>query len=73
MRNWVEIEQSIPWFLAGVTLECYDKWKREREFGGGEERGGADVREWRGGGLFVVELVFIPSHAISFLYGELML
>ncbi|KAN0114199.1 Spindle assembly checkpoint component Mad1 [Russula decolorans] len=31
MRNWVEIEQSIPCFLASVTLECYDKWKRERE------------------------------------------
>jgi mitotic spindle assembly checkpoint protein MAD1 len=38
MRNWVEIEQSIPCFLASVTLECYDKWKREREMGG--------VREW---------------------------
>src|SRR6266851_3327996 len=25
MRNWVEIEQSIPCFLASVTLECYDK------------------------------------------------
>lgn len=33
MRNWVEIEQSIPCFLASVTLECYDKWKREREMG----------------------------------------
>jgi mitotic spindle assembly checkpoint protein MAD1 len=31
MRNWVEIEQSIPCFLASVTLECYDKWKREHE------------------------------------------
>jgi mitotic spindle assembly checkpoint protein MAD1 len=31
MRNWVEVEQSIPCFLASVTLECYDKWKRERE------------------------------------------
>ncbi|KAH9979345.1 hypothetical protein BGW80DRAFT_1455049 [Lactifluus volemus] len=31
MRNWVEIEQSIPCFLASVTLECYDKWKREQE------------------------------------------
>jgi mitotic spindle assembly checkpoint protein MAD1 len=31
MRNWVEIEQSIPCFLASVTLECYDKWKQERE------------------------------------------
>ena len=37
MRNWVEIEQSIPCFLASVTLECYDKWKREREMGGGGE------------------------------------
>jgi len=33
-RNWVEIEQSIPCFLASVTLECYDKWKREREMSG---------------------------------------
>jgi mitotic spindle assembly checkpoint protein MAD1 len=33
MRNWVEIEQSIPCFLASVTLECYDKWKREQEMG----------------------------------------
>jgi mitotic spindle assembly checkpoint protein MAD1 len=37
MRNWVEIEQSIPCFLASVTLECYDKWKREREMGGAGE------------------------------------
>jgi len=37
MRNWVEIEQSIPCFLASVTLECYDKWKREREMGVGGE------------------------------------
>ncbi len=34
MRNWVEIEQSIPCFLASVTLECYDQWKRERETSG---------------------------------------
>ena len=34
MRNWVEIEQSIPCFLASVTLECYDKWKREQQVGG---------------------------------------
>jgi mitotic spindle assembly checkpoint protein MAD1 len=34
MRNWVEIERSIPCFLASVTLECYDKWKREREMSG---------------------------------------
>ena len=33
MRNWVEMEQSIPCFLASVTLECYDKWKREQEMG----------------------------------------
>lgn len=33
MRNWVEMEQCIPCFLASVTLECYDKWKREREMG----------------------------------------
>src|SRR5579863_1621414 len=37
MRNWVEIEQSIPCFLASVTLECYDKWKRERETGSAGE------------------------------------
>ena len=37
MRNWVGAEQSIPCFLASVTLECYDKWKRERELGGGAE------------------------------------
>ena len=41
MRNWVEIEQSIPCFLACVTLGCYDKWKREREAGGGGGCGGA--------------------------------
>ncbi|KAH9165006.1 MAD-domain-containing protein [Lactarius sanguifluus] len=34
MQNWVEIEQSIPCFLASVTLECYDKWKREQQMGG---------------------------------------
>jgi len=34
MRNWVEIEQSIPCFLASVTLECYDKRKREHEMSG---------------------------------------
>jgi mitotic spindle assembly checkpoint protein MAD1 len=31
MRNCVEFEQSTPCFLASITLECYDKWKRERE------------------------------------------
>ena len=36
MRNWVEMEQSIPCFLASVTLECYDKWKREQEMGTSE-------------------------------------
>jgi mitotic spindle assembly checkpoint protein MAD1 len=34
MRNWVEIEQSIPCTLASVTLECYNKWKRKREMSG---------------------------------------
>jgi len=29
MRNWIEEEQCIPGFLASVTLECYDKAKRE--------------------------------------------
>ncbi|KAI0317816.1 MAD-domain-containing protein [Amylostereum chailletii] len=33
MRNWVEQEQCIPCFLSSVTLECYDKWKRDREMG----------------------------------------
>ncbi|KAI0052786.1 MAD-domain-containing protein [Auriscalpium vulgare] len=31
MRNWVEIEQSIPCFLASVTLGCYETWKRNQE------------------------------------------
>ncbi|KAH8986753.1 hypothetical protein EDB86DRAFT_2953106, partial [Lactarius hatsudake] len=34
MRNWVEVEQSIPCFLASVTLGCYDKRKREQQMGG---------------------------------------
>ncbi|KAH8986638.1 hypothetical protein EDB86DRAFT_2953999 [Lactarius hatsudake] len=34
MWNWVEIEQSIPCFLASVMLECYNKWKREQQMGG---------------------------------------
>jgi mitotic spindle assembly checkpoint protein MAD1 len=55
MRNWVEIEQSIPCFLASVTLECYDKWKREREMGGVGE-GGRD--------LWVVQRVFIVPRTI---------
>ncbi|CAL1701807.1 unnamed protein product [Somion occarium] len=29
MRYWVEQEQCIPCFLASVTLECYEKMKRE--------------------------------------------
>ncbi|KAH0835724.1 spindle assembly checkpoint component Mad1 [Lanmaoa asiatica] len=29
MHYWVEEEQCIPGFLASVTLECYDKSKRE--------------------------------------------
>ncbi|KAI0031025.1 MAD-domain-containing protein [Vararia minispora EC-137] len=33
MRNWVEKEQCIPCFLASVTLECYESWKRDREMG----------------------------------------
>ncbi|KAF9220671.1 hypothetical protein BS17DRAFT_786937 [Gyrodon lividus] len=33
MHYWVEEEQCIPGFLASVTLECYDKSKRE---GGGD-------------------------------------
>ncbi|KAI9435306.1 hypothetical protein H4582DRAFT_2079846 [Lactarius indigo] len=31
MRNWVEIKQGIPCFLASFTLECYDKWKCEQQ------------------------------------------
>ncbi|KAF8873896.1 spindle assembly checkpoint component Mad1 [Infundibulicybe gibba] len=37
MRYWIEDEQCIPGFLASVTLECYDKAKREREGAAGEE------------------------------------
>ncbi|KAJ8583278.1 MAD-domain-containing protein [Rhizopogon salebrosus TDB-379] len=29
MRFWVNEEQCIPGFLASITLECYDKSKRE--------------------------------------------
>jgi mitotic spindle assembly checkpoint protein MAD1 len=29
MRSWIEEEQCIPGFLASVTMECYDKAKRE--------------------------------------------
>ncbi|KAJ7628640.1 MAD-domain-containing protein [Roridomyces roridus] len=30
MSYWVEQEQCIPGFLASVTVELYDRWKRER-------------------------------------------
>ncbi|KAJ7701808.1 spindle assembly checkpoint component Mad1 [Mycena rosella] len=30
MAYWVGKEQCIPGFLASVTLEVYDRWKRER-------------------------------------------
>ncbi|KAJ7481691.1 spindle assembly checkpoint component Mad1 [Mycena latifolia] len=30
MTYWVGTEQCIPGFLASVTLEVYDRWKRER-------------------------------------------
>lgn len=33
MRYWVEDEQCIPGFLASVTLECWDKGKRDAEEG----------------------------------------
>jgi mitotic spindle assembly checkpoint protein MAD1 len=29
MRYWVEDEQCIPGFLASVTLECWEKGKKE--------------------------------------------
>jgi mitotic spindle assembly checkpoint protein MAD1 len=29
MRYWIEEKQCIPGFLASVTLECWDKVKRE--------------------------------------------
>ncbi|KIY49930.1 MAD-domain-containing protein [Fistulina hepatica ATCC 64428] len=35
MQNWLGQEQSIPGFLASVTLECYDKWKEARGGVGG--------------------------------------
>lgn len=34
MRNWLAEEQCIPGFLATVTLECYDMWKRNGGEGG---------------------------------------
>jgi len=30
MDYWVGEEQCIPGFLASITLECYDRSKRER-------------------------------------------
>ncbi|KAG8215871.1 spindle assembly checkpoint component Mad1 [Butyriboletus roseoflavus] len=36
MHYWVEEEECIPGFLASVTLECYDKSKRE---GAGDFKG----------------------------------
>lgn len=30
MRMWIHDEMCIPCFIASVTLECYDKWKREQ-------------------------------------------
>ena len=29
MRYWLEEEECIPGFMAGITMECYDKSKRE--------------------------------------------
>jgi mitotic spindle assembly checkpoint protein MAD1 len=29
MRYWIEEEECLPGFLASVTMECYDKAKRE--------------------------------------------
>ncbi|TFK19223.1 hypothetical protein FA15DRAFT_648696 [Coprinopsis marcescibilis] len=31
MQYWIENEQCTPGFLASVTLECYENWKRENE------------------------------------------
>lgn len=31
MRYWVQQEMCIPGFLASVTLECYEKVRRERD------------------------------------------
>ena len=28
MQYWIETEQCPPGFMASVTLECYDNWKR---------------------------------------------
>jgi mitotic spindle assembly checkpoint protein MAD1 len=35
MQYWIENEQCPTGFLAAVTLECYDKAKRDAETGGG--------------------------------------
>ena len=29
MRHWIEQEQCIPGFLAGLTMDCYDRAQRE--------------------------------------------
>jgi mitotic spindle assembly checkpoint protein MAD1 len=31
MHYWIENEQCPPGFLASVTLECYDNWKRSQQ------------------------------------------
>ena len=36
MQYWVSQEGCIPCFLAGVTLECYEKSKRDRRLGAGQ-------------------------------------
>ncbi|KAI9433109.1 hypothetical protein H4582DRAFT_2061163 [Lactarius indigo] len=30
-QNWVEIKQSIPYFLASVAFKCYNKWKGKQQ------------------------------------------
>ncbi|EJD00651.1 uncharacterized protein FOMMEDRAFT_148326 [Fomitiporia mediterranea MF3/22] len=30
MNMWIRDEMCIPCFMSSVTLECYDKWKREQ-------------------------------------------
>ena len=30
MRYWIQEEMCIPCFMVSVTLECYDKVRRER-------------------------------------------
>ncbi|KAF9562386.1 hypothetical protein CPC08DRAFT_749502 [Agrocybe pediades] len=39
MQYWVEKEQCIPGFLASVTLECWEGYKRTREGEGGMVEG----------------------------------